>query len=409
MNVLVSQRSSIPHVIVVGAGYAGALAALRLAGRGRGELRVTLVNDAPHFVERIRLHELAAGRAVPARPLGRLLRGSGVELVVGRVVDVQRAPRRVCVEPAGGEAPRELVYDALVLALGSGASSVGFDLEPGLEVHGLHGEAAARRLASALAGLSCAARVAFVGGGLTAIEGAAELAEARPDLRVSLHSAGEPGAFLSRPARAHVRAALERLGVELRVGSAIASASTSGLRDASGRNVPADLVVACTGLRAESPAARWGLATAPSGRMAVDPALRSPSDPRVFGAGDGVEIVAPGVRSPRMACASALPLGAHAADNALSALRGGPLHAFRFGFIGQCVSLGRRDGVVDLVRPDDTPLERAITGRLGARIKEAICRFTLLSLSAERLLPGAYTWRKTELAARASAPRIARA
>ena len=45
-------------VLVVGAGYAGLLAANRLAGRGA---HVTLVNERDTFVDRIRLHEVIAG------------------------------------------------------------------------------------------------------------------------------------------------------------------------------------------------------------------------------------------------------------------------------------------------------------------------------------------------------------
>lgn len=68
------------QIVVLGAGYAGVLCALRLA---RTRARVTLVNAAPHFVERIRLHELATGRAPRPRALAELVAGTGVELHVG--------------------------------------------------------------------------------------------------------------------------------------------------------------------------------------------------------------------------------------------------------------------------------------------------------------------------------------
>ncbi len=47
------------RVIVIGGGYAGVLAANRL--QGTPGVAVTLVNPRPEFVERIRLHQLAAG------------------------------------------------------------------------------------------------------------------------------------------------------------------------------------------------------------------------------------------------------------------------------------------------------------------------------------------------------------
>ncbi len=65
-----------PHrVVIVGAGYAGLLAAARLAGRPG--LAVTIVDPSPVFRERIRLHQRATGQRPPQRPLGELI-ASGV-------------------------------------------------------------------------------------------------------------------------------------------------------------------------------------------------------------------------------------------------------------------------------------------------------------------------------------------
>lgn len=47
------------NVVVIGGGYAGAMAANRLTRRG--DVRVTLVNPRPTFVHRIRLHQLVGG------------------------------------------------------------------------------------------------------------------------------------------------------------------------------------------------------------------------------------------------------------------------------------------------------------------------------------------------------------
>ncbi len=51
------------RIIVLGAGYAGATAAGRLARRlYREDVAITLVNAEPDFVERVRLHQLAVGQ-----------------------------------------------------------------------------------------------------------------------------------------------------------------------------------------------------------------------------------------------------------------------------------------------------------------------------------------------------------
>jgi hypothetical protein len=50
----------------------------------------------------------------------------------------------------------------------------------------------------------------------------------------------------------------------------------------------------------------------------------------------------------------------------------------RFRYVSQCISLGRRDGLVQFVHADDTPREAVLTGRLAALYKEAIVRGTVL-------------------------------
>ena len=58
------------RVLVLGAGYAGAVAAGSLARRLRpDDARITLVNAVPDFVERVRMHELAVGRTLRPSPL----------------------------------------------------------------------------------------------------------------------------------------------------------------------------------------------------------------------------------------------------------------------------------------------------------------------------------------------------
>ena len=76
----------------------------------------------------------------------------------------------------------------------------------------------------------------------------------------------------------------------------------------------ADLIADCTGFASPGLARTWGLSTTAEGRMAIDDRLRSSSDEHVFGAGDGAAIDAAEAAFIRMACATAMPLGAHAAS-----------------------------------------------------------------------------------------------
>ncbi|MDT7637548.1 MAG: hypothetical protein QOC83_1836, partial [Pseudonocardiales bacterium] len=159
------------RIVVVGAGYAG-LAAAKLAARWTGA-EVTLVNAGDRFVERVRLHQLAAGQPLRDLPLAGLLRGTGVRLVVDRVTGIDAATRTVRL----GE--RELGYDRLVYAAGSQAD---LDSVPGAAryAYPLASYPEASRLRAHLADSGDGGTVAVVGGGLTGIEAAAELAETLP-------------------------------------------------------------------------------------------------------------------------------------------------------------------------------------------------------------------------------------
>jgi len=56
------------RIVILGAGYAGASAAGRLARRLHGDdVEITLVNAEPDFVERVRMHQLATGQDLRRR------------------------------------------------------------------------------------------------------------------------------------------------------------------------------------------------------------------------------------------------------------------------------------------------------------------------------------------------------
>lgn len=346
-------------IVVIGAGYAGLLTANAVA-RGVDE-PVVLVNERDTFVERVRLHQLAAGQEVAHRPLTGLL-GKGVDLVVGRVVAIDAAEVRL----ADGQ---RLRYDTLVYALGSRGSLAA----PGAAEHAYDiasPEDAARLREKVAAGGS----VVVVGGGLTGIEAASELADA--GAKVSLLT-GRLGAGLSAKGRAYVGKAMARLGVEVREDVAVAAVTGDGVELDSGERVTADAVVWTAGFRVPDLARDAGFAVDLTGRMVVDDTLRSVSHPNVYGVGDAAAARMPGGQELRMACATGLPTGQHAARAIIARRSGREPRALRFRYVNQCVSLGRGDGLVQFVGRDDSPRERVLTGRVAALYKEAIVRGTV--------------------------------
>lgn len=370
------------HIVVAGAGYAGMLAALRL--RKTRAHQVTLVSASPNFVERIRLHQTAADGTRVESPLTRLIAGAPIGLVLGRIAELQPARREILL--ADGTA---LTYDRLIYALGS---QTGTSAVPGVSAyaHRLNNPDSAARLYAALLERH-AGRLLVVGGGLTGIEAAAEIAKRHAEWQVTLLSAGTLGADLSPRGQDYLRAALRRKGVSVIENQRAARLEADRAYCAGGAVESFDMCLWAGSFEVSKLAAQSGFAVDAAGRILVDAALRSISHPEVYVVGDAA---ASGLR---MGCATALPMGAHAADSILADLDDEPVQPHRFGYTVRCISLGRDDGLIQLVDPLDQPRDRIITGRPGAVVKELVCQGTWYSLEIERRLPGAFTWNRAEV------------
>lgn len=95
-----------------------------------------------------------------------------------------------------------------------------------------------------------------------------------------------------------------------------------------------------------------------------------------------------------MSCQAAIPLAAQAANTVLSRIAGTAPAVLDQAFTGQCISVGRSFGTVQLARRDDTPVNLYIGGRTAASIKELVCKGTLWGLRKEAAKPGWYRWLK---------------
>lgn len=378
------------RIVIIGAGYAGVMAALRLAGKDRKRrTEITLVNASDVFVERIRLHQVAANQTLPQRSIRKLLGKRPVTFVQGWVTGLD--PERHVVQVDVQGAPREIGYDKLVYALGSVAAKSGV---PGVAEHtyAIANKAEATALRERLASTKAGDRVAVVGGGLTGIETATEIAETYPQLRVSLVTNGVPAEGLSSRGQAYLAKTFEKMDIEVRAHTGVASVEAGVLHTQTGEQLPFDVGIWCGSFEAAPLAREAGLAVNAKGQVLVDPYMRSISHPDVYAAGDSAApVIEPGAPI-RMACATALPMAAHVADNVLAFTKGQPQQPFSFSYVLQCVSLGRSRGIIQIVRPDDSPTDVVLPGTAGRVIKELICQFAFQSLPTERMFPGAFLW-----------------
>ncbi|MFE1196715.1 NAD(P)/FAD-dependent oxidoreductase [Streptomyces olivaceoviridis] len=373
------------RIVVLGAGYTGAITAGRLARRLRPEdVAITLVNAEPDFVERVRLHQLATGQDLTPRPFSEMFAGTGVRLRLARVTGVDVDRRTVAVTDADGAG--ELEYDTLVYALGSGWNDAGV---PGAaeHAHEIASRAGALRLRERLAGLAAGQPVVVVGGGLTGLEAAAEIAEARPDLDVALAARGGLGDWLSAKGRAHVRKVLAGLGVTVHEHTSVTAVAADHVTTADGASVPAAVTVWTTGFAVHPIARATGLEVTGTGQIVVDRSMRSVSHPDVYAVGDAALVRGPGDKPLRMSCASGVPTAWQAADAIAARLTGGKLPKVPLRYFNQCISLGRKEGLIQYVTADDRAVRAALTGRIAAVYKELVCKGAAWGVANPLLVP----------------------
>ncbi|MFD1815138.1 NAD(P)/FAD-dependent oxidoreductase [Rhodococcus gannanensis] len=362
------------HVVVVGAGYAGAMASNRVAAAGIDGVVVTVINPHREFVERIRLHQHLAGTGTATRPLTEVLHPS-VRLRVAAVESI--GERSVALDDGSS-----MSFDFLVYAAGSGAAptGVGADAVGRLD--------AAARLATRLRALPAGARVLVVGGGLTGIETTAEIAERFPYLRTHLVT-NRLAATVPAAGRRVVERTLTSLDVAVHDGLTVTEVHSDGVSVAGASAIGADCTIWAGSFTVPDLARRSELPVDVQGRLLTDETLVCVGNPRIVGVGDATAPPATVAGHVRMSCQSAIPTGAHGADTLIALLDDRTPRALSVGYVGQAVSLGRSHGLIQPTGRDDRPCLPAIRGRAAATIKEAVCRSTVMLISRA---PRHYRW-----------------
>jgi NADH:quinone reductase (non-electrogenic) len=370
------------RIVILGGGYSGIMAARRLAYQtSKQNVEITLVNGLDHFVQRIRLHQTAANQTLPHTPIPQILAGTDVRFVQGWATRITPETNLLAVQTAAGA--HTLAYDYLIYALGS---HVDTSRVPGAAEYALsvkNEESALAMRAKLLELAQHGGHVVICGGGLTGIETATELAEAYPTLKFSLITRDELGGQLSKRGQTYMRHAFEQRGIEVLDNTTISHISADAVHYAGGA-LHYDVCIWAGAFAVPTLAGDSGLTVNAQGQVMVDEHLRSVSHPTIYAVGDAAS-VSEAINTPiRMACATAIPMASHAADELAARLQGKSHHAYDFAYLIRCISLGRHDGLVQMVDEDDNPKESIITGRMGALVKEMICRYTIWQIHNAR-------------------------
>jgi NADH:ubiquinone reductase (H+-translocating) len=353
----------VPRVVIVGAGFGGLSAATALRHE---KVEVTVIDRRNYHLFQPLLYQVATAGLSPAdiaQPIRSILRHQrNATVLLGRVTGVDTQARDVLI------GNRRVLYDYLIVATGARHNYFGHDeweaVAPGLK-NIEDATAVRRRILLAFEEAENAAHAdervpmltfAIVGGGPTGVELAGAIAELaktalvadfrkiRPhDARVLLIEAG-PRLLPAFPERlsAVAKRALERLGVEVRLGAAVTACDEQGVMVGEER-IQAGVVLWAAGVAA-SPAAKWlAAASDRAGRVKVNPDLSLPGHPEIFVIGDTALAADP---LPGVA-AVAKQAGTYVAGVIRARLRGRPTRPFRYRNLGNLATIGRTAAVAD--------------------------------------------------------------
>lgn len=362
---MATRREAQGGTLVVGGGFAGAYVARLLGRRG-----ATIVNPDNFMLYTPLLPEAAAGTLEPRHvvvPLRQMC--PHAELLLGRVVSRDGKRRTVVAETLGGTF--EIGYERLVVALGAVTRTFAI---PGLREHGRGFKDVAdaialrnhllRLLETAAARLDRAEAerdlgFVFVGAGYAGVEALAELHDLAheavrrhyPMLRsarqrwVLVDAAPRILPDIPRQLGEYTHRYLERLGVEIRVGTTLDSFDGAEAALADGTRVPARTLVWSAGVRASPDLALLDLPLDERGRVTVGPTLRVTGESDVWALGDCAAV--PNARTPGRldppTCQHALRQARRLAKN----LRG-PQRPYGYRMLGQVATLGRYRGIAEL-------------------------------------------------------------
>jgi NADH dehydrogenase len=374
------------RVVVVGGGFAGLQAALKLA---KQPVEVTLVDRRNFHLFQPLAYQVATGALAPSEicyPLRTIFRGKdNVDVLLAEASGFDLAGRRVELRSVaeGIDTPSSIEYDSLLVAGGSRYSYFGHDdwhaFAP--ELKSLEGALDIRsQILTALEAAeweqdaeSRQAWLTFVivGAGPTGVEMAGQIAEIAHDSRLEFRRVNTASARVLLVEAAErvltgfppslstsAAKALEKLGVTPLLGHSVtdvaSDAVTTTSPDGSTERHPARTVIWAAGVTSSVLAKQLGEASDAeldrAGRLIVEQDLSLPGHPEVQALGDMVAVRRDGghVETLPGLAPVAMQQGRHAAANVKARLAGRATRPFHYKDKGNLATIGRAKAVADL-------------------------------------------------------------
>jgi NADH dehydrogenase len=385
---LVVPKPELPHIVVVGGG-AGGLELVTTLGKklGRkGKAAITLVDRSRTHIWKPLLHEIAAGSMdIDDHELEYMAQShwNGFKFRYGEMIGLNRSNRQVTLAATYDEEGREitpqraLVYDILVIAVGSVSNDFG---TPGVREHAImldtkeQAERFNRRLLNACVRAQAQEgpvrpgqlHVTIIGAGATGTELSAELhrtargiaafglekIDPEKDIKITLIEAA-PRIVPALPERISQATSdiLTKLNVDIRTNARVTRVREDGVELQSGDFIPSELVVWAAGVKGPAILKELdGLEVSRYDTLVVKPTLQTTRDDNIFAIGDCCYLVPEGEEHPIPPRAQAAhQMASHVVRQIRRRMAGDPLEAFKYRDFGSLVSLGEYSTVGSLM------------------------------------------------------------
>ena len=311
------------NIVIIGAGYGGITAALRLARMFRSlrEYSVRLVDKNPYHTLKTQLHEAAVHKRVVTIDIGRIIRNQSISFHLGSTAAIDLREKTIHI----GDQP--FPFEFLVVALGS---QTNFHNIAGLGQYALTLQSAsdAEKIYQHISVMCAKAysepdpnlrkqmlRFVVGRGGLSGIELAGELVDhISQSVKDYQLSAVEPEVIVveaaddilpasSKELREQVRKRLMDKGVRLLPRTRVVEVSAAGVSLSSGEMLHSGTLIWTGGIRIADVAKESGFSIGQSGRIVVNEYLQSATQPSVYAIGDNALAINPETGNPVPAAA----------------------------------------------------------------------------------------------------------
>ena len=361
------------RIVIVGGGFAGLHLVRRLEGHLRaGEAQITMLDRNNFHLFTPLLYQVATGELPPhavAYPLRVPLAGDRFVRAEVEAVDLEAK----VVRSSEGEFP----YDIVVIAPGSVTNDYGI---PGVKEHTVtvkwlaDGRALRHRILSVFEEAGAEPEpekrkellsFAIVGAGPVGVELAASMRDLMDHTLRGIYPTidfdREPHITLvdgadrvlpqMNPKLSGIAARrLKKLGVEMRLGTLVASVTADGVAAKDEQFLRARTVIWAGGVKVNPLLTPLALSKSKDGRLVVDGYLRAGGRDDVLSFGDAAAFEFQGKLLPMLAQVAVLQAPA-AAKNLIHLIRGEPLEPYRYHRKGDLVALGRTSAAAEFQRP----------------------------------------------------------